>query len=408
MKAIDTLRLRAIEVRARLAELATAELTDEARSEMDTLKTEYADNEKRQAALIISGDVPAPIETADTSEGREFRELRRNADFGKYVAAAMAHKGVSSGAEAELNQHLLIADNFFPLRMLVNEFEERAARDGDAGVSQSTWLDRVFSGSAAERVGISFRPQSPGIASFPTTTAGGSPAQRAREQDADEGTYTVAISDAKPTRRAVNGVYSIEDNMRLPGLADAIERDMRMAMVESVDLAVFKGDAGATGTDADITGMQTASISEFTITQANKVDAFETIGEFAALVDGKYAMSPADLRIVASVGANVLWMSQQANTNRNETVAQVMMGNGLNWTTRGGIEALSAAGDFGAYIGLNRGIEGSGIAAIWEQGQLIDDPYTSAKSGEVSLTLSYLWQLVFPRTDNFKRLKFVA
>ena len=41
MKPIDTLRLRAIEVRARLAELATAEMTDEARAEMDTLKTEY-------------------------------------------------------------------------------------------------------------------------------------------------------------------------------------------------------------------------------------------------------------------------------------------------------------------------------------------------------------------------------
>ena len=114
--------------------MATAELTDESRAEMDTLRNEYADNEKRQAALIVAGDVPEPIETADTSEGREFRELRRNANFSRYVAAAMAGNGVNDGPEAELNKHLEIAANYFPLRMLAgNDYEERAARDGDAG-----------------------------------------------------------------------------------------------------------------------------------------------------------------------------------------------------------------------------------------------------------------------------------
>ena len=54
------------------------------------------------------------------------------------------------------------------------------------------------------------------------------------------------------------------------------------------------------------------------------------------------------------------------------------------------------------------GIEGAGIAAVWEQGQLIRDPYSSASKGEVLLTLNYLWQLAFPRTANFKRFKYVT
>ena len=82
--------------------------------------------------------------------------------------------------------------------------------------------------------------------------------------------------------------------------------------------------------------------------------------------------------------------------------------NGVDWTTRGGIDTNTANGDFGAYIGLGRGIEGAGIAAVWEQAQLIRDPYSGAKSGEVQLTLNYLWQLAFPRTGNFKRLKYVT
>ena len=39
------------------------------------------------------------------------------------------------------------------------------------------------------------------------------------------------------------------------------------------------------------------------------MNAFQTITAFAELIDGKHAMSPEDLRIVAAVGANQLWMS---------------------------------------------------------------------------------------------------
>ena len=57
---------------------------------------------------------------------------------------------------------------------------------------------------------------------------------------------------------------------------------------------------------------------------------------------------------------------------------------------------------------LERGIEGAAIAAVWDAGQLIRDPYTNAKTGEVELTLNYLWNFKVVRTHNFKRLKFVT
>lgn len=411
MKPIDTLRVRAMEVRVRLAELATAELTDESRAEMDTLRTEYADNERRQSALMISSDTPEPVETATSGEGKEYRELRNAASFPRYVAAAMAGKAVSGGAEAELNQYLEIPENYFSLRMLAGpDYETRAARDAEAGVSAGTWLDRVFQGTAAERVGVSFRPVSPGVQAYPITTAGGAPVQRGRTEAVTESTYTVDVTEIKPARRAIHGIYSIEDDYRLPGLADAIERDMRMAMAESVDLAVFNGDAGANESTADIVGMRTAGITEFTLTQTNKVKQDETLKAFLAYIDGQYASSMGDIRIVTSVGANVLWagtvMASPVTTGR--TIAQFLMEAGMTWGTRGGIDTNTAAGDFGAYVGLGRGIDGAAVAAVWEAAQLITDPYSGATSGEVQLTLNFLWQLAFPRTANFKRMKFVA
>ena len=410
MLPVQILEIRAGEIRKRLSEIGgMADMTDEVRSELDTLKTEYIDNDGKRAALIIAGDGTPTIVDTVSSEGRELMELRSKVEFGKYVAAAMAGNGVSDGPEREYNQHLGIADNYFLLALLAGKYEERAARDGDAQASQGTWLDRVFNETAAERVGISFRPVPPGVSTYPVTTAGGSPTQRGRTQAAGEGTYTVAVTEMKPARRAVHGIYSIEDDMRLPGLSEAIERDMRMAMVESVDRAVFNGDTGANENVADITGMRTAGIVEVTLTQANKVKADETLKLFLALVDGNHAGMLGDLRMVTSVGANTLWYGSIHNSAAdNQTIAQFLMASGLSWMARGSIDGNTANGDFGAYVGLARGIEGAGIAAIWEQGQLIRDPFTGADSGNVQLTLNYLWQLAFPRTDNFKRLKFVS
>ena len=412
MKVLDTLRLRAMEIRQRLADIgALPELTDEARAELDTLKLEYSDNERRQTAAIIADDTPEPLEHRNDSEGTEFRQLVNGAQFSKYLAAAMAGNGITDGQERELNRHLGIADNYFPLQLLAGpELETRAKIAGEAETSQGTWLDRIFYGTAAERVGISFRPVAPGVSAYPVTSAGGNPAQRGRTEAQAASTYSVDVTEIKPARRAVHGVYSIEDDMRLPGLSDAIERDMRMAMSETVDRVCFNGDAGANETTADLVGMRTSTdVTEFTVTQAQKVSAIEVLKKYLAFVDGSYAASMGDVRIVTSVGTNVLWHGTvHAATIDNETVAQFLGRSGMNWTVRGGIDTATANGDFGAYVGLGRGIDGAAIAAVWSQAQLLRDPYTGANKGEVALTLNYLWQLGFVRGDNFRRMKFVT
>ena len=413
MNRLQKLQLRQSEVRVNLGKLLDtpeAERTDTYGDELGKLTKEVRSLEGDVGAAIAAGDDKVEeVATKDTPEGKEYRELRSSVDFGRYVSAAMGGHGVTNGPELELNQHLKIADGYFPMELLAGKLETRAIIAGEAQTSQGTWLDRVFHGTAAESIGISFRPVAPGVSAYPVTSAGGAPQQRGRTQAAAARTYTVAVTEIKPARRAVHGVYSIEDDARLPGLGAAIERDMRMAMVESVDLAVFKGDANANEDTADIVGLQTAGITEATLTQANSKKADETLKFFLAYVDGQYAASLGDVRIVASVGTNVLWYGSIHNSAAdNQSIAQFLMASGLSWTARGGIDANTANGDYGAYIGLGRGIDGAGIAAVWEQGQLIRDPYSGATSGEVQLTLNYLFQLAFPRTANFKRLKYVT
>ena len=180
-------------------------------------------------------------------------------------------------------------------------------------------------------------------------------------------------------------------------------------MVEKVDRDIFVGDTGASGTSADIAGLTTATITEVTLTQAHKLKGAQWLALFAAMIDGKYAVDASDLRIVMSVGANTLLMSTVDTAAVSlDTSAQFLRNSGITWTARGDIDTNTANGDFGAFVGRARGQAGSAVAPMWAGGQLIRDPYTSAKNGEVQLTLNYLWNFGIPRGGNYRRLKFVS
>ena len=401
-----------------MAELAALdELTDETRQELDALENGTPDLERQLRAARTAVETEEQEQRAagasarapeGDAEDRERAELRGRVRLSGYVAAAVEQRS-ADGAEAEYNAALGIAGNRFPLEMLA-PVETRATTDTDTTTTPRRWLDRLFSGTAAERVGITMESVSPGVASFPITTAGASAAQRGRGEAAADAAWTVGVSELKPTRNSVRLTFNIEDAARLPGLESALTRDLRMALVEGVDRAIFLGDDGANENSADITGLQTAAnVTEATLKQADKVKGPETLTAFTGLVDGIHAAGLGDLRVVAAIGAWRLWESTIVNSAAdNMTLAAFMRAAGLSWTARGDIEDATTNGKFGAFIGRGRGIEGAGVAAVWEAGELIRDPYSGAAKGEVALTLSYLWNFGLPRSSNFARVKFVA
>ena len=403
---------RASEIRVRLAEIAGAEgdLGDEVKAETAKLRTEYVDVETRYQAASTAEDVTETVEatTENTPEQREIVELRSKSKVSNYVEAALEQR-LPDGPEAEFNAALGMGSHKFPLELLAPP-EKRQTTAVDVSVNQGNWLDRLFNGTAAQYLGVTFQSVAPGVASFPVTTAGATAAQLDKSAAATAAPWTVGITEMKPKRNAVHAVFSIEDAARIgPGLEDALQRDLRSALIEGVDRVIFKGDLTPTSADADIIGFQTAAIAEFTLTQANKIKGVNVLSALAAYIDGKHATSPADIRIVTSVGSNVLWMTTiQAAAVENQTLAQFLRDSGISWSVRGGIDGATSNGDFGAYVGLGQGIAGAAVSATWMAGQLIVDNFSGAKKGEVELTLNALHDFAIPRPANFKRLKYVT
>ena len=411
MTPVQKWTLKLTEARGKLSDALEAAEPDAEEIQKLTREVRSAD-EALTAAKLLEPETPAPVVTETRQYDSKLAELRASVDLTKHVKAALAGTIAQGGPEGEYNAELSIEAGWFPLDLLTRQLEERAARDGDGAASQATWLDYLFAGTAADRVGVSFRPVASGVHTIPTFSAAPSGVQRARSEAVAEGTFTLAVSEMTPKRSAVYGIYSVEDESRLSGMSDAIVRAMSGGIASAVDLAIFKGDSTATGTDADIAGFQTtlAAAREVTITQDNKILAAGTLAAFAGMVDGRYANAMGDLRAVLSVGANTLWGSTVPNAaNGNQrTIAAILRENGLTWTTRDAIESATANGDFGAYIGKAQGIEGAAVAAVWNQGRLVRDEFTGKAKGEVELVLDYQWDFKVIRDANFHRVKFVT
>ena len=390
--------------------LAQDNLSEEDRSKLaeHTKRLQELEVELR-AAIVAEGEQTreAPVSPL-TPEQRELADLRGRVSLGQYIANA-AEGRAAEGAEAEYSQALELRANEIPLRLFAPPVEMRTTTSANNTERPRRWIDRLFAGSQARYLGVTFDSVPVGQATYTVTTAGGTPAMRAKEQAAADASWTIGTTTMEPKRLSVHYSFTIEDTARIPGLEQALRRDMRMAMTERMDHAVFNGDDGATGTDADITGFfDAAGTVERTLTQANKLLYPETLATLAALLDGRAAERLEDLRIVSSVPYNTLLLSTSANANRNETLAQVLRANGLSWRSRADVDDATTAGKRLAAVGLANGITGAAVAAMWPGVSMIRDMYTGAKSGQVQLTMHALWDLAFPRASNFAKLMAVA
>ena len=255
--------------------------------------------------------------------------------------------------------------------------------------------------AAASRVGVTFESVEPGAKSYPVTTAGAAGKQRGRKEAADAAAWAFGVTELKPTRNAVHAVFSREDDLRNPGLQDALTRDLRMSLADAVDLAVFEGDDAANEDVGDITGLQTAAdVVEEELTQSGKIKGSDVLAAFAAMIDGTHATQGSELRTVLSVGAQRLWMSGLANTGASvdTTIAEFLKRAGIELSSRGGIDTATTDGTFGAFVGRDRGLVGAGVAAIWSDGMLIVDPFIRENRGN-STHHEYLLELRLTKAE---------
>ena len=395
------LELRRSVVKQRLSELAGAdELTDETRSETDKLTAEWTDLETRFRASIISEgeDEASRAERFEDTDG-EYRELRSRANLGAYLGAASAGSGITPGSpEDELNAALEVRSSGggvpIPWAMLEDR-ETRAFTDtsaSDGSNLQRPILQRLFGPGLMDALGVRMDSVPVGRSEWPLLTGAVAPAQ------AKEGTAAAAAPAAtfdhatlKPKRLTGRYEYSHEIAASVPGLEQALRRDLADAVKSSMSNLIINGVAPTNSAPQNVQGFVSR------LTAADLAAAEATAADYGRLhslaVDGIHASM--ETEVMSVIGDETYKHSAGLYIAGSGEA-----GSGLLSRRSGGCMASTYIPDAASMkqnailhaMGPNGGgiMRGDSVAALWPTLEVVRDIYSQASQG-VTLTWITLW-----------------
>ena len=398
MTPLMELEIRAGEIRKRLSAIGgMAELTDEIRSEMDTLSREYQDNDTKQAALKIGSiAAPPPIETR-TAEGRDFRQLVTRANLGVIFDNVINHRSVD-GATAEMQKHFGLDTNQVPLALLVRswpseELETRAVTPGatNVGQNQSEIIPYVFPMSAATFLDVNQPTVGVGESVYPVLTSELSVHTPAENAAAAETTGAFSAEVLSPSRLQASFFYSREDRARFAGMDSALRENLSMGLSDGLDKEILNGTNG---------------LFHGTVLPNNNVSAATTYDLYLSQlvydrIDGRYASGSGDVKMV--MGSAVY--SDAGATYRNTSVDRTVLDRIMDIT--GGVRVsahVPAAASHKQNVVIKRGSAMSMVAPVWEGVTLVPDEITKVANGQIVITAVMLYAVkVLRQADYFKQ-----
>ena len=158
------LRSRVLEIRA----IAEDKMTDELRTERDTLDKKYAAGEiKFRASLKAMQAEQETTVTVEDSEARELQRLTKAASVGD-VFASLVERRATTGETAELQAHCKLQGNEMPLSML-RGVEKRAVTTTAANtqINEQPVIQPVFALGDTEFMNVTQETVEPGAAVWP-------------------------------------------------------------------------------------------------------------------------------------------------------------------------------------------------------------------------------------------------
>ena len=287
MKASQKIALEMSTKREKLnALLAVDEMTDEQRAEMGTLTVRMQELEvEARAAILAEGEPTITHTDVSDGEGRELRSLIDRANVGSIFEAALEHRA-TDGAEAELQAHFKLAANSVPLAML----ETRAVTPAPSGVgtNQSAIIPGVFPQSCAAFLGIDMPSVPVGEHVFPVLASNATAHTPAENAAAAETTGSFSADVLSPSRIQASFFYSREDRARFSGMNEALRANLSDALADKLDGEILAGSKGLLA-GTNLPNHNSSAEATYAVYRSE-------LGY--GRVDGKYAASVGDLRIV--------------------------------------------------------------------------------------------------------------
>ena len=413
-KRLRELRTRQSKERGRMAELSLLdELSDEQRSEFDTIERGTSDLERQLRAAQIAvedEDRQAKIETATgrpDPEQRERIELRSRASVGRYLAAALKGRA-PNGAEAELQAAAGGVDGI-PIELWNRPPEQRQTEDraitaapSTVGLNLDTLRPAVFAPSVADKLMIEMPVVPSGTYATATLTT-------AATADAVAKSATVPATAAgwTPTSTTAHRVgagldLTLEDlaNVGAENFESLLRQHISLVLSDEIDDQLLNGD----GQNDDLTGIfQRLSNPS---APAAGVATFDTlVGVFADGIDGLWANTMSEVSIVSGPDTyklsaktfrdRVIDTGQRGGVSLGDiSFADYAKAHTAGWWTNKRMPDTAANVQAAIMCRKGRSMMPSptrlAVCPIWYGSISVDDIYTGARKGERYFTLSVL------------------
>ena len=420
------LSIRLSEIRQRLNEISGLEgdaLTDEVRTEADTLTTEFRAKETQfRAAVVAEGEDLDQHRAGDgdgmTPERRERLDLRGRVSIGAYFAAMLRNRAVT-GAEAELQQAAGV--DGIPLEAFDTRevIEARARREagtehrvitpapGTVGINLDPIRPAVFAPSIADRLMVDMPTVPSGTYATGTisSTAGSVLTADAVAKSADVPQTAGAITTMSTGPKRVGGSLALTlEDIAAVGTANfesVLRENVSLVLSDELDDQMINGD----GSNNDLTGIF-ARLDDPSAPAAN----VETWTRFLAIqsggIDGLWATELEHIAMVVNPETYRLAAATFQGTDSEESAASYLkrMGAGF-WTNK---RMPDKAAHIAQGIQCRKGRTGMRTAVCPHWGYIgIDDIYSGARKGERYFTVSVLvGDVILVQPDAYAQVAF--
>ena len=386
-------------ITSRLLEIKALEETPELRAERETLTKKQGDTEIafRKALAEVRAEEEQTVTTVDSPEERELRQLETESSIGD-IAAGVLTNHPCEGASRELQQHHRLKGNQIPLALMRSPMLEHRTSGitpapSAAGGDQRPIIPAVFPQSVAAFLQITGQSVRVGEAAFAVVSTSASPGTPAEGAEQAHSTGAFESASLVPTRLQASLFFSVEDAARIMGLSEALRMNLSDALSDALDDQILTNSTNGLFSGTNLADNNTSTLGTFVSIKKRVVyDA----------IDGKYAANAGDLRVVLGSESNAFMGSVYRGNNSDVDALESVMSKvaGLRVSSHVPAEASDKQ-----ELLVARGSAQHVAVALWQGIDLIEDPFSMAKSGEVILTARMLHAIKILRKDGFRKVE---
>jgi HK97 family phage major capsid protein len=387
---------RQSEIRQQLATLAgNASPTEDETRSMETLDKEYRTNETRYRASLIAEDDERREAGAEleTRSGKEWADMATRFEV-RQVALALDEGRNLDGATAEMVQELRSKGGFQGIPVPLEALETRAGETIASGVPNPREtmpiIERIFAASSAARMGARMINIGVGEVEYPVSTGGAQPGWAGSETGDVPGpqAYTTVDRPLTPDHTLGVGMKITRKALKQSGagLEQAVRRDMAAAILQESDRAIFLGSGAGGEPLGVITGAATYGITETAVDAAASYAAFRAAAVRFMTANAANSLDAINLllrpEVFDSMDDDLLTGTAVSEWDR--LVAKI--GNVV--LTTNGLVAPGGGPPLETTALLTTATNGVSpiFVGMWGAVDMIRDPYTDAKSGQLRLT----------------------